>query len=340
MNLLHIENLSVDLHTHSSPLSIIDRLSLRMAESEILGIVGESGSGKSVLAMAIMGLLSPKMTMRADYLNLDGQDLMKLSAQDRQRYISSKASIIFQDPKSSLNPCFRIASQLNETLSAHGMHYRSERKVRSIELLDSVGITQPEKILEMYPHQLSGGMNQRVAIAIALACKPRLLIADEPTTALDVTIQSQILDLIVKLNQIENVGVILITHDFALLSENTDKIGVVYSGQMMEHAATRNILDEPRHPYTRSLLNSVPQLGKRHSKGSRLFALDGQIPSVDMLPVGCRLGPRCPIAEKQCVNPPRLNSIANHGKVRCHLVKPNTSAKSEKAAVRNSGVIS
>lgn len=330
MNLLHIENLCVDLNTESGPQSIIDRLSLRMAEGETLGIVGESGSGKSMLAMAIMGLLSKKMSMRADYFNLDGEDLMKLSEQDRQVYISSKAAIIFQDPKSSLNPCFSISSQLYETLSAHSATNLLSRKNRALELLDAVGINQPEKILNLYPHQLSGGMNQRVAIAIALACKPRLLIADEPTTALDVTIQAQILDLLINLNKTENVGVILITHDFALLSENTDKIGVVYSGQLMEHAATKNILVSPKHPYTQALLNSIPQMGKRHSKGSRLFALSGQIPSIDALPVGCRLGPRCPKAEKQCVKPVKLISIPNHGKVRCHL-----SAKADISSRKN-----
>ncbi len=335
MNLLHIENLSVDLNTHSGPLSIIDRLSLRMAFGESLGIVGESGSGKSMLAMAIMGLLSPKMTMRADYFNLDGEDLMKLSRQDRQVYISSKAAIIFQDPKASLNPCFSIATQLFETLAAHNLNSRSARKIRAIELLDSVGITDPEKILSLYPHQLSGGMNQRVAIAIALACKPRLLIADEPTTALDVTIQAQILDLIVNLNKTDDVGVILITHDFALLSENTDKIGVIYSGHLMEHAATKNILKSPKHPYTKALLSSIPQFGKRHSRGSRLFTLSGQIPSIDELPVGCRLGPRCPIAEKQCVKPVRLISIANHGKVRCHLVAEQNKYKNKTDLVKN-----
>ena len=334
MNLLHIENLSVDLNTHSGPLSIIDRLSLRMALGESLGIVGESGSGKSMLAMAIMGLLSPKMTMRADYFNLDGEDLMKLSKQDRQIYISSKAAIIFQDPKASLNPCFSIASQLYETLAAHNLSSRSARKTRALELLDSVGIAEPEKILTQYPHQLSGGMNQRVAIAIALACKPRLLIADEPTTALDVTIQAQILDLIVNLNKSDDVGIILITHDFALLSENTDKIGVIYSGHLMEHAATKNILQSAKHPYSKALLSSIPQLGKRHTRGSRLFTLNGQIPSIDQLPVGCRLGPRCPNAEKQCVKPVRLVSIANHGKVRCHLVADKNKAYTKKESYR------
>lgn len=329
MNLLHIENLSIDLMSQSGPYSIIQRLSLRMSEKEILGIVGESGSGKSMLAMAIMGLLSPHMKMKADYLSLDGEDLMKMSPLDRRQYISSKASIIFQDPKSSLNPCFSVKSQLDETLSAHGFHLKSQRKNRILELLDDVGIINPSRILPLFPHQLSGGMNQRIAIAIAIACKPKLLIADEPTTALDLTIQAQILDLIVKLNRQDNVGVILITHDFALLAENTDKIAVIYSGQLMEHASTNNILSIPHHPYTQALLNSVPRLGKRHSKGSRLFALKGYIPAIDRLPVGCRFGPRCPNADKQCVNPPRLQSVPNHGKVRCHIAEttPRTIAK-------------
>jgi len=321
MNLLHIENLSVNVKTQSGTHSLIDRLSLRMSEQEILGIVGESGSGKSMLAIAIMGLLSPNMSMRADYLSLDGEDLMKLNEQDRRQYISSKASIIFQDPKHSLNPCFSVSAQINETLSAHGIHNKHTRAQRVLELLDDVGIMQPERILQLFPHQLSGGMSQRIAIAIALACKPKLLIADEPTTALDLTIQSQILDLIIKLNKDDGVGVILITHDFALLAENTDKIAVIYSGQLMEHASTQNILELPHHPYTQSLLNSVPLLGKRHSQGSRLFTLDGSIPAIDRLPVGCRLGPRCPSADRICVKAPQLKSIPNHGKVRCHMTK-------------------
>ncbi len=290
-----------------------------MDDAEILGIVGESGSGKSMLALAIMGLLSPKMTMRADYLNLDGQDLMKLSEVDRAAYVSSKAAIIFQEPQSSLNPCFSIGAQLSETLSIHQGGSNKSRRLSAIDLLYSVGIAQPELVLDFYPHQLSGGLNQRAAIAIALACKPRLLIADEPTTALDVTIQAQILELLVKLNKTENLGLMLITHDFALLSENTDRIGVIYSGHLMEHAATENILIAPRHPYTKALLDSIPQLGTRHIKGSRLFALSGHIPPMDKLPVGCRLGPRCPNAEKLCVKQQDLVSIENHGKVRCHV---------------------
>ncbi|MET1254699.1 ABC transporter ATP-binding protein [Aliikangiella maris] len=332
MYLLRIENLTVSYHNGEEYFPIIERLSIKMNLGEILGVVGESGSGKSMLALAIMGLLSPKMEMRADYINLDGEDLMKMSEMERAAYVASKAAIIFQEPQASLNPCFSIGAQLDETLSFHQGGSKRLRKNKAIELLDSVGIYQPEIILKMYPHQLSGGMNQRVAIAMALACKPRLLIADEPTTALDVTIQSQIIDLLLNLSHADDVGLILITHDFALLSENTDRIAVVYSGQLMEHAATENILTSPKHPYTKALLDSIPQLGDRHIKGSRLFALNGQIPAFDSLPVGCRLGPRCPKAERQCVKKPPLKIIRNYGKVRCHLVESPNDENSQQEA--------
>lgn len=319
MPLLRIENLSVNYHGSNGSFSIIDHLSLNMREGETLGIVGESGSGKSMLALAIMGLLSSKMSMQADYINLDGEDLMKLSKIERSIYVASKAAIIFQESRTCLNPCFTISNHFDETLSIHHNDSRKNRKIRALELLDSVGIMQPETLLALYPHQLSPGINQRVSIALALACKPRLLIADEPTTALDVTVQSQILDLLIKLNKTEQVGLMLITHDFALLSENTERIGVIYSGQIMETAKTSNILESPQHPYTKALLNSIPQLGERHTKGSRLFALKGHIPAMNKLPVGCRLGPRCPQAEKKCVNDQALIKIESHGEVRCHL---------------------
>ena len=318
MSLLHIENLSIKLKTHNNDALILERFSLRMAEKERLGLVGESGSGKSTLALAIMGLLSPKMQLTADYLNLDGEDLMKMSLDDRRYYVSNKASIIFQDPLASLNPCFKISNQINEILSLHEIRGRKEKKQTSIELLNTVAIRNPEKVLNMYPYQLSAGMNQRVAIAMAMIGTPKLLIADEPTTSLDVTIQSQILKLLFEPKRTRNTGIILITHDFPLLAENTDKIGVIYSGQLMEHAATKNILKKPHHPYSKALLDSIPTIGKRHIQGSRLFSLSGQIPSLDSIPVGCRLGPRCNKAIKQCVNTPQLKTIANHGKVRCH----------------------
>jgi len=318
MSLLHIENLNVSLKTQNSDVLILEKFSLRMAEKERLGLVGESGSGKSTLALAIMGLLSNKMTLTADYMNLDGEDLMKMSLEDRRYYISTKASIIFQDPLASLNPCFKISKQINEILSLHEIRGKKLMHQKAIELLDAVAIRHPENVLKMYPYQLSGGMNQRVGIAISMIGNPKLLIADEPTTSLDVTIQSQILKLLFEQKQTSQMGIILITHDFPLLAENTDKIGVIYSGQMMEHASTQNILKHPHHPYSKALLDSIPQMGQRHNKGSRLYALSGQIPSLENIPVGCRLGPRCNKAVKLCVNPPLLKSIENHGKVRCH----------------------
>ncbi|MGB0495553.1 MAG: ABC transporter ATP-binding protein [Kangiellaceae bacterium] len=318
MSLLHIENLSVNLKLANNRANILDQFSLRMADKERLGLVGESGSGKSTLALAIMGLLSNKMELTADYINLDGEDLMKMNDEDRRHYVSTKASIIFQDPLASLNPCFKISQQINEILALHEVRGKKLKHQRAIEILNSVAIRQPEKVLKMYPYQLSAGMNQRVAIAMAMIGDPKLLIADEPTTSLDVTIQSQILKLLFERKQTSKTGIILITHDFPLLAENTDKIGVIYSGQLMEHASTKNILKQPHHPYSKALLDSIPQMGKRHERGSRLYALNGQIPSLINAPVGCRLGPRCSKAVKLCVKPPQLKSIENHGKVRCH----------------------
>ncbi len=319
MSLLHIENLSVDFVTSRQRLNVLDKVSLRMQAGEVLGVVGESGSGKSMLALAIMGILSSRAQMTADYLALNGVDLMKLSLEQRRRFVAMNASIIFQSPQNSLNPSFKIGSQLCETIELHGTRSSKKQKDKAIELLDNVGILEPEKIVSLYPHQLSGGMNQRVMIAMAIAAEPRLLIADEPTTALDVTIQSQIIELLLKLNRSREMGLMLITHDFALLAESTQKVCVMYSGQIMENAPTKKVLMQPRHPYSRALLDSMPHVGERHLKGQRLFSLSGSIPPIDHLPVGCRLGPRCPRADKQCVKSPRLDRIEGHGQVRCHF---------------------
>nr|WP_256489563.1 ABC transporter ATP-binding protein [Pleionea sp. CnH1-48] len=316
---MHIENLTVEFDTLTGPVRVLDRVSLRMEQGEVLGIVGESGSGKSIFALAIMGLLSPKARFTADYMNVNGQDLMKLTKEQRQSYLAQNVSIIFQDPQNSLNPCFTIGFQLMETLSMHGISGRRNKKLRAIQLLESVGIANPESRLKSYPHQLSGGMNQRIMIAIAIAAEPKLLIADEPTTALDVTIQSQILQLLLDLNRHTETGLMLITHDFALLSETAQRVCVMYSGQIQENAPTRRILAQPKHPYTQALLHSIPHIGERHAQGERLFSLRGSIPPVDHLPVGCRLGPRCPRAAKECVRAPRLENIHGHGLVRCHF---------------------
>ncbi|MEE4244246.1 MAG: ABC transporter ATP-binding protein [Kangiellaceae bacterium] len=319
MKLLHIENLSVEFITDNQPLKALDKVSMQMAQSEVLGVVGESGSGKSMLALAIMGLLAPNARLTADYLSINGQDLMRMSTEQRRLYVAQNASIIFQEPQNSLNPCFSIGSQLEESLALHGIRSRRKRQQNALDLLDSVGINDPELIMRQYPHQLSGGMNQRAMIAMAIAAEPTLLIADEPTTALDVTIQAQIIELLLKLNQERGTGLMLITHDFALLSESTQRVCVMYSGQVMENAPTKNILAQPRHPYSSALLSSIPHIGERHHMGQRLFSLKGNIPPIDHPPVGCRLGPRCPKAAKECVNPPRLENVAGHGLVRCHF---------------------
>ncbi len=324
MKLLHIENLSVEFPTHKGPVRVLDKISLRMQRGEVLGIVGESGSGKSMLALAVMGLLSPNAKLTADYLNLNGQDLMKLTADQRKEYVAQNASIIFQEPQTSLNPCFTIGRQLMETIELHGIRRQRKKKQRALELLDAVGINDPETRLKQYPHQLSGGLNQRVMIAMAIAAEPQLLIADEPTTALDVTIQSQIIELLLDLNRTREMGLMLITHDFALMSESTQRVCVMYSGQIMENAPTDNILASPRHPYSKALLDSIPHIGERHHMGQRLYSLRGTIPAIDHLPVGCRLGPRCPRAAKECVKSPRLEKIGKHGLVRCHFPLPST----------------
>jgi len=322
MRLLQIENLSVEFQTHKGPVKVLDKVSLRMNRGEVLGIVGESGSGKSMLALAIMGLLSPNARFTADYLGLNGQDLMKMPKDERHAFVAQNASIIFQDPENSLNPCFTIGDQLIETIRLHGIGRRKKQIQRAIELLDSVGIVEPELRLRQYAHELSGGMNQRIMIAMAIAAEPQLLIADEPTTALDVTIQAQILELLLELNKTREMGLMLITHDFALLSENTQRVCVMYSGQIMENAPTEKILAHPKHPYSRALLDSIPHIGERHRMGERLFSLKGSIPPMDRLPVGCRLGPRCPRAAKDCVKTPRLEPMKNHGLVRCHFPLP------------------
>ncbi len=318
MSLLHVENLCVDYTTPEGTVRVVDRVSLKLDFGEVLGIIGESGSGKSVLALAIMELLSSSAQMTADLFMVEDQDVMKMAPAARREFLSSRFAIIFQEPTTSLNPNMTIGRQLDEAIRYHQGGSRRQRHHEAIELLASVGLDEPESRLRQYPHELSGGMNQRVMIAMAVSCRPRLLIADEPTTALDVTIQAQILDLLLRLNRDRDMALILITHDFAILSETTDIVDVMYCGQIVESGRTGNLLRAPRHPYTRALLDSVPQFGMRHKAGSRLFNLRGATPPMRHLPVGCYLGPRCPYARKECVETPKLRKIKGRS-VRCHF---------------------
>ncbi|MRX28486.1 ATP-binding cassette domain-containing protein [Kangiella sp. HZ709] len=318
MSLLHIENLTVNFKTDHGLVTAVDKFKLQIDPGQVIGVIGESGSGKSVMALALADLLSPSAVAQADLFTLENQDLNRMQSVDKKKLITDSISIIFQDPTSSLNPALTIGYQLDETLRFHDGGSAKQCKERSMELLTSVGIKDTKRRYHEYPHQLSGGLNQRVMIAMALACNPKLLIADEPTTALDVTVQSQILDLLMKLNEERSMALMLITHDFSILSETSEKVHVMYSGQVVESGATYKLLTEPLHPYTKALLDSVPHFGMHYKKGRRLYNLAGSTPPMRHLPVGCNLGPRCPYASKECVNMPELRSIKGRS-VRCHF---------------------
>ncbi|SOD97092.1 dipeptide ABC transporter ATP-binding protein [Caenispirillum bisanense] len=296
-HLLEIENLSVEFGDEASPFRAVDRLSLTVDEGEVVGIVGESGSGKSVTSLATMGLVAYPGRVKADKLIFRGQDLLAMPARKRRKLTGSEIAMIFQEPMTSLNPCFTVGWQIKEALQIHEGGTRAERHARAVELLRLVGIPDAERRLSAFPHQMSGGMSQRVMIAMALACNPRLLVADEPTTALDVTIQAQIMDLLLDLQQKRGMGMILITHDLAVVAEAAHRVVVMYAGQVVETGTVPEVFDHPRHPYTQSLLAALPE---RSVGASRLNSLPGVVPGAYDRPHGCLLHPRCPNARKHC----------------------------------------
>lgn len=297
MALLEIENLTVSFKTSTGPFKAVDGVSLVCDRGEILSIVGESGSGKSVSMLALMGLLPWTATVTADVMRFDGKDMLGLSAQQRRGIIGKDITMIFQEPMSSLNPCFTVGFQIGESLRIHLGMDRKERRKRAIELLNLVGIPAPEKRLGQFPHQLSGGMSQRVMIAMALACNPKLLIADEPTTALDVTIQAQILDLLVDLQNSHDMGLILITHDMGVVAETAERVQVQYAGQKVEEQNVRDLFRDPHHPYTEALLSALPERATRHG---RLPSIPGVVPGQGDRPTGCLFSPRCKYATDRC----------------------------------------
>ncbi|MBO0346868.1 ABC transporter ATP-binding protein [Roseibium limicola] len=276
MPLLEIRNLKVEFATAKGPFKALDGVDYTVEGSEVLAIVGESGSGKSVAMLAVMGLLPDTATITADKMEFEGRDLRTLSTQERRKVIGKDISMIFQEPVASLNPCFTIGYQLNETLKTHTNLSGKGRKARVIELMKSVGLPKPEERVNAFPHQMSGGQCQRVMIAMAIACSPKLLIADEPTTALDVTIQKQILDLLVQLQQDSGMGLIMITHDMGVVAETADRVIVQYKGNKMEEADVLSLFEDPKHAYTRALLSALPE----NADGDRLptvsdFASEG-----------------------------------------------------------------
>ena len=312
MPLLEIRNLSVDFPTTSGVMHAVDDVSVTLEEGEVLGIVGESGSGKSVTMLALMGLVAYPGEIRAERLAFNGQDLLGLSPSQRRRLIGKDLAMIFQEPATSLNPCFTIGFQLQETLRLHMHLDRAARKRRAIELLEQVGINSPESRLRAFPHQLSGGMNQRVMIAMAIACNPRLLIADEPTTALDVTIQAQILELLRRLKEELGMAVLLITHDLGVVAGFVDRLAVMYAGEIIETGPTEQVLANPFHPYTLGLLRSLPRLDR--ARQMALTPIEGSPPDLSSDIVGCPFRPRCPYSvEESAREDPRLQLVEpNH----------------------------
>ena len=289
MPLLEIENLSVAFPSQNGMVRAVDGVNITLEKGEVLGIVGESGSGKSVGMLALMGLVPYPGRVQADKLLFEGRNLETLSDGERRALIGKDVAMIFQEPTTSLNPSFTIGYQLAETLHIHeGMDRKAARR-RVIELLDQVGIPAPESRLSAYPHQLSGGMNQRVMIAMAIACNPKLLIADEPTTALDVTIQAQILDLLLSLQRDRGMALILITHNMGVVSDTTERVAVMYAGQIMEQRPTQSLFASPQHPYTAALLAARPEA----SDGGRLATIPGVVPGLHDRPRGCLFSPRC-----------------------------------------------
>jgi len=314
MSLLSIRNLSVDFATSSGKFRAVDSVDLDVDKGELVAIVGESGSGKSVTMLALMGLLPWTATVTADLLEFDGHDLVNLSARARRRIVGHDLAMIFQEPMSSLNPCFQVGWQIKEALRFHLGMDRAQQHKRAIELFEQVGIPAPEKRLSAYPHQLSGGMNQRVMIAMAIACKPKLLIADEPTTALDVTIQAQILDLLTSLRTDTGMGLVLITHDMGVVAETAERVCVQYSGQKVEEQPVIPLFQKPHHPYTAALLDALPE----RAREKHLPTIPGVVPGQFDRPAGCLFSPRCKFADARCKSDPPAPQSADIGKARCH----------------------
>lgn len=315
--LLKVNELKTHFQTETGRVSAVDGISFKVNKGEILGVVGESGCGKSVTAESILRLHDEEFNATYEgEIAFKGTDLLKIPISKMQQIRGNEISMIFQDPMSSLNPVYTIGNQLMETILLHQDVSKKEAKTRAIELLKLTGIPAPEKRIHEYPHELSGGMQQRVMIAVGLACKPELLIADEPTTALDVTIQAQILDLMIELNEELSMGVIFITHDLGVVAEICDRVIVMYLGQVVEESDTVSLFEKPLHPYTSGLLKSIPKLeGERQSD---LYTVKGSVPSLDSVPKGCRFASRCPYADELCLEKmPELKEYGSSGKVRC-----------------------
>ena len=331
--LLSVKNLSTEFPVKKGIVRAVEDVSFDVDQGEILAIVGESGSGKSVTSLSIMGLLAEPGHVAGGSLEFEGKDLATLSEKQYRELRGNDMAMIFQEPMTSLNQVYRVGNQIVEAIRTHEKVSKAEAKDRAVDLLRKVGIPSPEARINDYPHQMSGGMRQRVMIAMALACNPKLLIADEPTTALDVTIQAQILDLLRRLRDDTGMAVLLITHDLGVVSETADRVVVMYCGQVVEEAEVRTLFDHPMHPYTLGLLKSIPRLEDDDSK--RLYMIKGMVPNPLEMPPGCHFSDRCDSCMDICrTKVPELVDVDGH-KVRCFLYESaDGEVKSEEAIAR------
>jgi cationic peptide transport system ATP-binding protein len=336
MNLLDIRNLSIELINDNKNILAVDKVSLSMKEGEVRGLVGESGSGKSLLAQAIVSVLDDKWHVHADRFHWRGIDLLRLPMEERKALLSRDIAMIFQEPMACLDPTTTIGEQLSEAIDASTLtgffwQKQKQRQSAAIKLLHKVGIKSHSNCLNSYPHQLTEALCQSVMIAIALARRPILLIADEPTAAMENTNQGQIFRLLASLNQLKSMSILLISHDIENITHWTHNITVMYSGQFVEAGTTEQIFKKPLHPYTRALVDSSPSANVHLPAKSRLMTLPGSIPILQHLPIGCRLGPRCPRAQQACVKAPSVTNFHGH-KVSCHF--PLTPIKPQRKVVK------
>ena len=336
---LTIDNLTTTFKSHKQKIQAVRGVSLYVKEGDILAIVGESGSGKSVTMKSVMGLLGENAEIQADHLELLKKDLLSMSEKEKEKMRGKDMAMVFQDPMTALNPLKKIGGHMIEVLCRHQKLSKKEARKVAVDMLAKVGISSPESRMEQYPHEFSGGMRQRVMIAMALCCQPRLLIADEPTTALDVTIQAQILQLLKQLNETEHMNIILITHDLGVVASLAKRIEVMYGGLIMEEGTTEEIFYEPHHPYTMGLLNSVPKVTGEASK-ERLVPILGTPPDMLHPPTGCPFYPRCKYAMKVCASMPVPEQyISDTHRVSCFMCHPqaprNEEYESQKGGIRH-----
>lgn len=322
--ILDVDDLHTYFRTEHGVIPSVNGVSFEVREGETLAIVGESGSGKSVTSLSIMGLIDSPGKVEKGSILFEGKNLTTLGKKEYRKLRGNEIAMIFQEPLSSLNPLFTIGNQLSESIKLHQKVDKKTAKVKSIEMLRHVGIPRAEKVFNSYPHVLSGGMRQRVMIAMALSCNPKLLIADEPTTALDVTIQAQILELMKKLAKENNTAILLITHDLGVVAEMANKVVVMYAGQVVEHTDVYTLFSNPKHPYTKGLLNSTP---KFHETEEVLASITGTVPTPSNMPEGCKFHPRCPFATDICkLKEPELKEVDYDQKVRCWLYEEKEDA--------------